>query len=243
MKRATIDALSPIAQAVDRSSASDETQTDEVSLGEEAHPSITLTPTIENVIVLQVGNRQFTTLRDSLTVKSEFFHSLLSGRWEHNRQKDGSFFIDANEDVFEHILDYLRRGVFPLFYDGSKGHDFAKYLSVLEEARYFQIEPLQKWLEEKRYLEVVKIRHSLIKETAVRKEWKQDIGGHETLEMRWEKDAEPIERCNVHDTVVVGVCDHKCKRKLKKAIEMLLLRKTVIFEGDMCKEELVHEAS
>jgi hypothetical protein len=108
-------------------------------------------------ITLQVGERQFVTAREALVAESGFFASLLSGRWD-NAQEDGSFFIDADANLFEHVLRYLRRGVPPIFYDMAKGHDQALYLALLGEARYFQIPRLQKWLEDKRYFDAVKVK-------------------------------------------------------------------------------------
>jgi hypothetical protein len=47
-----------------------------------------------------------------------------------------------------------------ILYDNAKGHDHALYLAVLEEAKYFQIPRLEKWLEDKAYLEAVKTTYS-----------------------------------------------------------------------------------
>jgi hypothetical protein len=108
-------------------------------------------------IILQVGERRFTTTRDTLTDESPFFLAFLSGRWA-DTQEDGSYFIDADPDLFSHILRYLRRGVLPLFYDNAKGHDHALYIALLEEAKYFQISRLEKWLRDKEYLQAVETR-------------------------------------------------------------------------------------
>jgi hypothetical protein len=108
-------------------------------------------------IILQVGERRFTTTRDTLTEESPFFLAFLSGRWS-VAQDDGSYFIDADPDLFSHILRYLRRGVLPLFYDNTKGHDHALYIALLEEAKYFQIARLEKWLRDKEYLKAVETR-------------------------------------------------------------------------------------
>ena len=110
-------------------------------------------------ISLHVGEHRFITTRETLVGESGFFASLLSGRWD-NAQNDGSYFIDADGSLFEHILRYLRRGVFPIFYDKMRGHDYLMYLALLEEARYFQITQLQEWLEKKQYLRVLKIQYS-----------------------------------------------------------------------------------
>ena len=122
-----------------------------------AEHQVTL-PTAVDIITLQVGERRFTTRKETLKGGSGFFSALLSGRWD-NVQPDGSYFIDADGDLFKHILEYLRRGVPPIFYDRSKGHDHALYLRLLAEARYFQIDSLREWLEKKQYLEVLKIEH------------------------------------------------------------------------------------
>ncbi len=116
-------------------------------------------PAADSQITLQVGERHFVTTRETLVAESRFFASLLSGRWD-NAQEDGSYFIDADANLFEHILRYLRRGVLPIFYDKMKGHDYALYLALLEEAKYFQITRLKDWLEKKQYLLTLKTKYS-----------------------------------------------------------------------------------
>ena len=44
----------------------------------------------------------------------------------------------------------------PLFYERRRGFDYALYSLVLEQARFFQVERLRGWIEEERYLGVVK---------------------------------------------------------------------------------------
>jgi BTB/POZ domain-containing protein KCTD9 len=94
---------------------------------------------------------------DTLT-GGTYFQALLSGRWK--AQDDGSFFIDADPRLFEHILSYLRRYTLPLFYDRRKGHDHGLYMALLGEAKYFGVEGLVRYLREKEYLQVVKVQHS-----------------------------------------------------------------------------------
>jgi BTB/POZ domain-containing protein KCTD9 len=117
---------------------------------------------ILRIVRLQVGERIFTTTRDTLVSESTFFASLLSGRWASNRLGDGSYFIDADPNLFEHILRYLRRGVFPLCFDLARGHDHALYDALLQESRYFGIIRLQAYLAERRYLKIVEVRRQIL---------------------------------------------------------------------------------
>ena len=116
-------------------------------------------PSNADKITLQVGERCFITTHETLVAESGFFASLLSGRWD-NAAEDGSNFVDADANLFEHILRYLRRGVFPFFYEKSKGHNYALYLALLEEAKYFQIRQLEEWLEKKQYLYALRVMYS-----------------------------------------------------------------------------------
>lgn len=105
-------------------------------------------------VTLDVGGRKFVTLATTLS-ESQFLGSLVSGRWQHNRQEDGSYFIDADPDLFKEILNYLRRQWMPLFWDREKGHDLARYKTLLQEAEYYGIPKLAEWLKKQKYLDAV----------------------------------------------------------------------------------------
>ena len=89
--------------------------------------------------------RNFITDPETWLGQSIYFKKLFSGQWG-DQQEDGSYFIETDADIFEYILRYLRTGVLPVFCDSRKGHDFALYQALLEEAEYFVIERLEKWL-------------------------------------------------------------------------------------------------
>ncbi|KAI4859087.1 BTB/POZ protein [Hypoxylon rubiginosum] len=111
-------------------------------------------------VTLQVGERRFTTLRDTLRSESSYFAARLSSRWN-DTDEDGSYFIDADPAMFEHVLRYLRSGNFPVFFNAStQTFDHAKYISLLSEARYFGIPRLEEWIEKDRYLDIVQIKKS-----------------------------------------------------------------------------------
>lgn len=109
-------------------------------------------------VTIKTLQRTFITDPQRWLGQSAYFDNLFSGRWG-DKQEDGSYYVETDAHVFEHVLRYLRTGVLPVFYDRERGHDFALYQALLEEARYFAIDRLQKWLCERKYLDAVKIHH------------------------------------------------------------------------------------
>ncbi|PVH91663.1 hypothetical protein DM02DRAFT_467878, partial [Periconia macrospinosa] len=108
-------------------------------------------------IILDVSGRKFRTQKASLQT-SPYFQNLLA-RWDDcaDRQEDGSFFIDADPDAFQYILDFMRRPLkFPLFWTKESGFDYALYNKLEAEADYFLLHDLRDWLRKKRYLDAVK---------------------------------------------------------------------------------------
>lgn len=200
-----------------------------------------------SMINLQVGERRFTTTLVTLTTESGFFSSMFSSHWRqnNNKQADGACFVDADPDLFVHILRYLRHGQLPIFYANGTGPDYGLYAAVLGEARYFQIDRLVQWLERMRYLDVVKV---------------QRIAFHaEELDVLQETNlaSEDIEYHPFRTTRKVYVCprdlaDHRGKpyacRKLcheargddepeheeEPVVETLIIRKKVLFNHNLC---------
>ena len=107
-------------------------------------------------IHLQVGERRFITSTDILK-GSGFFAAFTAERWESQTEEDGSYFVDADPEIFAHILRYLRHDILPIFYDREKGHDYPLYLAVEQQAEYFVIPRLLNWLRQKRYLSAITI--------------------------------------------------------------------------------------
>ena len=106
-------------------------------------------------ITLRLGERWFTALKQTLTNESGYFKARFGGRCNERPSADGSYPVDADPDLFVHILQYLRRGIYPLIYSRAGGHDYAAYLALLAEAKYFQIDSLRKWIEQERYVDAV----------------------------------------------------------------------------------------
>ncbi len=87
-------------------------------------------------------------------------------RWGHvsDRQPDGSYFIDADPEMFVHVLAYLRRSSkFPLFWTKESGFDYVMYSKLELEAEFFGLHNLCAFIRKERYLDAVKF-HVFIKE-------------------------------------------------------------------------------
>jgi BTB/POZ domain-containing protein KCTD9 len=110
---------------------------------------------LTTTVTLQVDEEWFTTTTTTLCSESTFFAAMFSGRWPNTPQPDGSYFVDADPKLFKYILGYLRDGTLPLLYaNGTCDHGL--YISLLGAAKFFGIDHLQQWIEEKRFLEAVK---------------------------------------------------------------------------------------
>lgn len=118
-------------------------------------PSAPHTP-YPKVVTLDVGGRKYKTYTATLRAESGFFRCQLSDRFTWERENDGSYFLDADPDLFKHLLCFMRRpNVFPLFYTKAAGFDFDLYNRLEMEAEYFQIDALQAWIKEKKYLNAI----------------------------------------------------------------------------------------
>lgn len=145
----TMDNHEPISQP-DLSSATPPTSPD--------NPSSPTTLPFEPLI-LQVGSERFFTTTKALS-RSPRFEAKLKKGWKSRKQADGSYFLDADPKIFEHVLRFLRHGIYPLAYDSFKGHDFGLYAAVCRLANTYQVEKLSMWLREQRYLEVIRTETS-----------------------------------------------------------------------------------
>jgi hypothetical protein len=109
-----------------------------------------------NLVILDVSGRKYTTREITLQV-SPYFRNLLA-RWSDcdDKQEDGSYFVEADADTFQYILDFMRRpSKFPLFWTKETGFDYALYNRLEAEADYFLLHDLRDWIRKKSYLDAV----------------------------------------------------------------------------------------
>jgi hypothetical protein len=118
-----------------------------------------------NTIVLDVCGRKFRTTKSTLQT-SDYFNNLFT-RWEDcaDRQEDGSFFVDADPDTFEHLLNFMRRpSRFPLYWTKEKGFDYVLYSKLAVEADFFLLHDLRDWIRKGRYLGAIRTDLRITKE-------------------------------------------------------------------------------
>jgi hypothetical protein len=110
-----------------------------------------------HLITLDVSGRIYKTSKATL-LTSPYFTNLFT-RWDEcaDLQEDGSYFIDADADVFEHVLAFMRRPTkFPLHWSHEHGFDYALYNNIEAEADFFLLHDLRDWVRRKRYHHAVK---------------------------------------------------------------------------------------
>jgi len=111
----------------------------------------------QEVIQLDVSGRKFKTTKGTLcdglgsSDGSGFFKTFFSGNWSVRTQEDGSIFVDADPDVFDILLRYLRTGVFPLDFNPARGHNYTIYSRLEQAADYYEMPLLYSWLTNKLY--------------------------------------------------------------------------------------------
>ena len=114
-------------------------------------------------ITIQIGERSFTTTQKTLTAGGGYLAAQFSGRWA--KETHGSYFLDLDGNVFEHILRYLRSladdwPIYPIFYDQAKGHDYDLYQHVMAQAHFLALIDLANWIEEKKYIDAIVVRRT-----------------------------------------------------------------------------------
>ena len=195
-------------------------------------------------ITLQMSERCFIITHETLVVESGFFASLLSECWNNAAEND-SYFVDANVNLFEHILRYLRREVFLFFYEKSKEHNYALYLALLEKTKYFQIRQLEEWLKKKQYFYALRIMYFATESEKIEG---LNISRNTDIELKYysEWSTKKVYVCSrgiyVHKKKS-NACEKDCRRaqddaddiyEKKFVLRMLMMKKKTIFDMQDC---------
>ncbi|POS79760.1 hypothetical protein DHEL01_v201855 [Diaporthe helianthi] len=111
-----------------------------------AEESVPVASQGEPPIVLRIGEKCFYTNVLTLTKESAYFRTMLSQPPIH-----GTFFVDADPGLFSYVLRYLRRGIYPVCFSRSSGHDYVTYSGIRLLADKFGIERLARWIAGRQY--------------------------------------------------------------------------------------------
>ena len=207
-------------------------------------------PNESGPIVLQVGEQRFYASEDTLS-GSGMLRAKLARYWESDKQADGSYFLDVDPEIFKHVLRFLRHDVYPLCYDIVKGHDFATYTAIHQQAGFLLIPKLVDWLSNRRYLQAVKIQSSA--RVVEDDEGPSRLGGTEESNVKVQY--YPSWRIKKRYVCPRGIAAHYdnprgCGKECKKAqgdaedeyedctvLSTLIVEEKIVFNRQLCVEE------
>ena len=147
------------------------------------------------------------------------------------------YYVDRDGEVFSHILQYLRSGLFPVFYDVKKGHDYVLYARLFKEADYYCMERLVAWIKGKNY------------EKAVQSKWTMALEGKATD--FYGKSIATVQLRPVTSTLKVYVCPRglhdgnlsRCGRQCRngQGSEPIQYREEVVHETIAYRQEVIFD--
>ncbi|KAL2108655.1 hypothetical protein VUR80DRAFT_3553 [Thermomyces stellatus] len=206
------------------------------------------------IVRLEVGRGGYYTIRRETLAKFKYFRTLMLI----NPALAPKISIDANQDVFHHIVAYLRRGTYPLVIDAEGRHDISTYLAILEEAKHFELDRLAAWIEEGGFAEAAKIectatiRHEADLDQVSRVNLNPTVTGHgkvisnisQERFVAWGKRF--IYQCprGLHDGDRAG-CGRKCKNVLGNALptyneiptlRLVEVKKDLVIDPHLCRD-------
>jgi hypothetical protein len=113
--------------------------------------------TMNDLFVINVGGRAFTTLKSTLE-RSPYFAIVLSSRWTETPtyHVNGAPFVDRGSLLFEHNLNLLRSAAPPGFWTRTNGFDLPLYSSLLCETEHFQVKALATWIRKEHYIDAIR---------------------------------------------------------------------------------------
>jgi hypothetical protein len=119
-------------------------------------------PKQPDVVILDVGGTKYKALCSTLTASSGHLRALISReKWTTQQQEDGSIYIEADPEVFSHLLRFMRQPeTYPLFWTPLNGFDYNLYNHLEKQAVYFQVDHLADWIRKKEYEKAIKVHRS-----------------------------------------------------------------------------------
>ncbi|KAF2121594.1 hypothetical protein BDV96DRAFT_640978 [Lophiotrema nucula] len=109
------------------------------------------------IVTLDVGGCKLRVLRATLQDCGPLY-AQTGEHWKDHIQPDGSHFVDADPEIFAHVLNFLcRPTAYPIFWDKVKGFDYDLYNKLEKEAEAWLVIDLAKWIKDKKYEKAVQV--------------------------------------------------------------------------------------
>merc|ERR1712154_284746 len=101
-----------------------------------------------NRIIINVGGSLYETTSNTLSAdQSSMLSAMFSGRFEIERDENGSIFIDRDPTHFRHVLNFLRDCTEYLKHGGLLQQSDAIINELLQEAKFYNIRPLVDYIQ------------------------------------------------------------------------------------------------
>jgi hypothetical protein len=111
---------------------------------------------MSDIVTVEVGGIRIRTFVSTLN-KSPKLRQIFSGNGNNERQKDGSYFLDMDFDIFEQLLSYMRQPtVYPLLWDPHSGFDYGLYNKIQATADQYGLYDLRDWIRNQHYVGAIK---------------------------------------------------------------------------------------
>ncbi len=167
-------------------------------------------------------------LPSTLFSESFFFTSLLSDRWVNSSSDNSSYFVNADPDLFAHILCYLQHRVLPIVY--NKSHRF-NHVFIEHCKRRWSILRLSHFICELKTRNMYRLWWLNTQQRRLKRNMRNDM----TLQsMKIQSDhiihLKKQRRCiSVYKayscTMKTSVLVKECVRKLKRRVQIVMLNK------------------
>jgi hypothetical protein len=205
-------------------------------------------PERPKVITLDVAGRLFKVSSDILIAESGLFERQLSARYNWVPQKDGTYFLDADPVLFEHLLNFMRRpSAYPVFWSQHQGYDYNLYQRLQAEAEYFQMDGLHKWIKEKKYLRAITICAYQPETSELKDVSRERLAGNMTKDWHYVSKVRKFYVCPRGIQVHYGnrdACGRACHNaqgdddtdyEEEEYLEVVSVKKEIVFDEEVCK--------
>lgn len=124
-------------------------------------------------VSIQAGDHRFIVEARNLASASVYFANVLTP--DHSltlpRTSNGAYIVDADPNIFSHLIRYIQTRRFPLFYTIREGFNRPLYDQIFDLADRFMVIRLALWIGRRGYENVVKVEKKIQVVSAAELRW------------------------------------------------------------------------